>query len=105
MRLKQREIDVFVAVLGSRIKKRAVELYLFGSRTQDQLKGGDIDLLVLASPSVVRALRSEKHFLLAEFKKGIGEQRIDLTLAEAPTAQQDPFIKRALETAVLLKRW
>lgn len=105
MRLSRHERKVFAAVLGARVKKREAELYLFGSRTEDRLKGGDIDLLVLAPGEVVKNLRSEKHSLLAEFKKELGEQRIDLTLVEAPKAREDPFIRRALKTAILLKKW
>ncbi len=105
MRLGAREIEVVAAVLDARIRKRRAKLYLFGSRTQDQRKGGDIDLLVLALPAVIRDLRGEKHFLLAEVKKEIGDQRIDLVLAEASKARQDPFIRRALQTAILLKSW
>jgi|CXWL01.1.fsa_nt_gi predicted nucleotidyltransferase len=105
MRLKRRDIEVFIAVLDSRVKKGAAELYLFGSRVQDHLKGGDIDLLVLAPSPTIKALQSEKHFLLAEFKKETGDQRVDLTLAEAPLARKDPFIRHALQAAVLLKKW
>lgn len=105
MRLNRHELNVFAAVLGSRLKQRQARLYLFGSRTEDRLKGGDIDLLVLAPVEVIKNLRSEKHSLLAEFKKELGEQRIDLTLAEAAKARQDPFLRLALRTAILLKKW
>lgn len=105
MRLKQWEVDALVAVLSARIGERAAQLYLFGSRAHDHLKGGDIDLLLLAPAAAVKSLREEKHFLLAEFKKEIGDQRIDLTLAEASKARRDPFIRHALDKAVLLKSW
>jgi hypothetical protein len=85
-------------VEAMRLKQREV-------RAQDHLKGGDIDLLLLAAPAAIRILRSEKHALLAEFKREIGEQRIDLTLAEEPAARRKPFIKLALRTAILLKTW
>lgn len=105
MRLSGREIAAFCAVLGSRIQERGAELYLFGSRVYGRLKGGDIDLLLLASSEVVRRLRSEKHFVLAEFKRELGDQRIDLVLAEASDVRGNPFLRRALRTAILLKRW
>ncbi len=105
MRLRRQEIAAIIQVLGAHLKERSAALYLFGSRTQDQLKGGDIDLLVLASSAVVKGLRTGKHFLLAELKKELGDQRIDLTLAEPAKARRDPFLSCALRAAVLLKRW
>jgi predicted nucleotidyltransferase len=105
MRLLRPEIAAITRVLGARLKKGSAALYLFGSRTQDHLKGGDIDLLVLAPAAEIKGLRAEKHFLLAELKEQIGDQRIDLTLAEPAKARQDPFLARALRAAVLLKRW
>jgi predicted nucleotidyltransferase len=105
MRLSRQEIAAISRVLGARLKNRSAALYLFGSRTQNQLKGGDIDLLVLAPATVAKDLRAQKHFLLAEFKEELGDQRIDLTLAEPAKARKDPFLARALRTAVLLKRW
>jgi len=50
-------------------------------------------------------LRARKHFLLAEIKKELGDQRIDLTLSEPAKARRNPFLARALRTAVLLKRF
>lgn len=105
MRLSPREIDILVSVLGSRIRGEKAELYLFGSRTQDRLRGGDIDILVVAQPEVVRRLRAEKESLLAGFKKVLGERRIDLVVAETPATKRVPFLRTALRTAILLKRW
>jgi uncharacterized protein len=50
-------------------------LYLFGSRTDDSQKGGDIDLLILGNTKLtLKEIRSLKIDL---FKK-IGEQKIDV---------------------------
>lgn len=105
MRLRPAEVGALVAALDSRLKRRAARLYLFGSRTQNRLKGGDIDLLLLAPPTVIKALRAQKHRLLAEFKKELGERRIDLTLADSAQSRRDPFVRRALLTAVPLRSW
>ena len=105
MRLRRQEIAAISRVLDAHLKKRSATLYLFGSRTQDQLKGGDIDLLVLAPAATSKDLRAKKHFLLAELKQELGDQRIDLTLADPVKARQDPFLAHTLRTAILLKRW
>ena len=105
MRLPREEIAAIRRVLDAGLKGSSAELYLFGSRTQDYQKGGDIDLLLLAPATVVKNLRSRKHFLLAELKKELGDQRIDLTLAEPAKASQDPFLRRVIRSAVLLQRW
>ncbi len=55
------------------------DLYLFGSRVDDNRKGGDIDLYINADN---REHLAEKRVLfLAQIKRHIGDQRIDLVLA------------------------
>jgi len=50
------------------------EIYLFGSRIDDNLKGGDIDLyLVVKEYSLKKKLK-----FLAKIKKVLGEQKIDV---------------------------
>ena len=53
MRLKPEEIE-FIKKQLSPIQRNA-EIYLFGSRTDDQAKGGDIDLLLLSEKPIKRA--------------------------------------------------
>ncbi len=56
------------------------EIYLFGSRTDDSKKGGDIDLyLVLENHEDL--LRKKIEFL-ARIKKDLGEQKIDVVFNE-----------------------
>lgn len=52
------------------------EVYLFGSRINDDSKGGDIDLLVQTSD--MSEILSKKLFFLATIKQRIGDQKIDL---------------------------
>lgn len=68
------------------------QLFLYGSRTQENLKGGDIDLLLITQTENLSKLRSEKYKLLANIESLIGEQKIDLTLATPETVLQDPFL-------------
>ncbi len=55
-------------------------VYLFGSRTDDSKKGGDIDLLLLTNVDIQRALKTQKHILLEELRHAAGDQRVDLTI-------------------------
>ena len=48
MRLSKKEIQVILRV-AKEIYGEGVEIYLFGSRINDEKKGGDIDLLVRGS--------------------------------------------------------
>ncbi|MCF6333103.1 MAG: nucleotidyltransferase domain-containing protein [Draconibacterium sp.] len=52
------------------------KIILFGSRTDDKKKGGDIDLLVLSK----KASLGKKLQLLVGIKTLIGERKIDLLL-------------------------
>jgi predicted nucleotidyltransferase len=73
MRLDKNIIEFF--------KQRKVEvcpdatLYLFGSRTNDDAKGGDIDLLILTKNQVNKRIFRT---IRIEFFKKFGWQKIDL---------------------------
>ncbi len=106
MRLSKNEIDVFVTVLSSYVDKGDGQLFLYGSRTDDALKGGDIDLLVVirsfAKLKTVNGMRSN---ILSLFKKSLGERRIDLSVISEDEASADPFYKGVLLNAILLKEF
>jgi len=54
------------------------EIYLFGSRVDDNKKGGDIDLyLVVNEYSLKKKLK-----FLAKIKKTLGEQKIDVVFSK-----------------------
>lgn len=52
------------------------EVYLFGSRTDDTARGGDIDLLVLSK----RIGLMKKLEILAQLHEKLGERKIDLII-------------------------
>ena len=52
------------------------EIYLFGSRIDDNLKGGDIDLYISSKDAKL----SQKIDFLVELKKQIGDRKIDVVL-------------------------
>ena len=72
------------------------KVFLFGSRTDDMAKGGDIDLLILSIIFTTRDLRKLKIHLEDRLRR----QKIDLILS--PPELTTPFIQGAYENGVLL---
>lgn len=70
------------------------QVYLFGSRIHDHLKGGDIDLLVVVATAAEKSRLDQIHYkILASIKGGLGDQKIDLLIACTDDLDQDPFLK------------
>ncbi len=67
------------------------QLRLFGSRTNDNAKGGDIDLLVNTSMTDSTAIAKAHLAFLAMVYARLGEQKIDV-LIDYPTKQNNPAI-------------
>ncbi len=74
-------------------------IYLFGSRANPNLSGGDIDLLLISE----KIDFSLKISILVEIKKLIGEQKIDLLVKTQKSAAEDPFVRSIKDTAIELK--
>ncbi|MEA3499608.1 MAG: nucleotidyltransferase domain-containing protein [Candidatus Marinimicrobia bacterium] len=73
------------------------KIYLFGSRTDDSKRGGDIDILILAKKKLNFIEKSKiKNSFFSEF----GEQKIDLISFKYE--DKDVFKKIALHEAVEL---
>jgi predicted nucleotidyltransferase len=68
------------------------EVYLFGSRTDDEARGGDIDLLLLSDVIDLTA-RLEIRIKLREL---LGDQRIDLIVAGRDPALASVFVREAM---------
>lgn len=54
-------------------------VYLFGSRVDNDKKGGDIDLYITTDMPTSEIIR-EKIGLLVDMEKGLGEQKIDVVI-------------------------
>ncbi len=93
MRIKKAEIKI----LKESVRERDpdAEIYLFGSRTNDQAKGGDIDILVLSQ----RLTFKDQINIKARIFKSLEEQAIHLVIARDMT---DPFVRVALNEGVPL---
>ena len=81
-----RRVTAEVAGAGARVK-------LFGSRTRDDLRGGDIDLLIeLAEPTTDKLSVSLRAG--ARLQMAIGERRIDVLVTD-PQTVETPLIRAA----------
>ena len=69
---------------------------LFGSRTDDSLRGGDIDLHIEAETSEAARLANELRFR-EELTDRLGEQRIDV-IVRPPAYAPRPIDRIAVET-------
>ncbi len=106
MRLTQEEQKKIIAAINSFVQERSAELRLYGSRADDQQKGGDIDLLLLLQDkNDASILLSEKHKILAAIKEKIGDQKIDLKITDRKATQQDSFLRLILPKSILLHVW
>lgn len=70
------------AIIRSSVMKhfgRDAGVYLFGSRTDNDKKGGDIDLYITTDMPTSAIIR-EKIELLLDLEKSLGEQKIDVVI-------------------------
>lgn len=94
MRLTQQEIEVLKNKLKQLCKDS--KLYLFGSRVDDNKRGGDIDLLIISKELTKKDLRE----IRIEFFKHFGEQKIDIVLDNGEL--NNPFTKHIFKKAIEL---
>lgn len=73
------------------------DCYLFGSRTIDAAKGGDIDILVITPEKLPLPYISRMRRLILD---QIGEQKLDIV--NFPVNSKHPFMRVALDTAIKL---
>jgi len=90
MRLSEKEISTLKTTLFK--MSPHAKLYLFSSRVNDSLQGGDIDLLVVPESLTKKDISQ----LRIEFYKVFGEQKIDIIL-------DDGFFKPVFHCLVMEK--
>jgi predicted nucleotidyltransferase len=96
MRLSEMERASILSAVRSR--DASAEVWLFGSRADDQARGGDIDLLLISGVVSI----AQKIDILVEIKFAIGERRIDLHIVAPGSKHQDPLAASVLPRAVRL---
>lgn len=78
-------------------------LFLTGSRVDDRLKGGDLDLLlVCGSKKSSIASKYAKEKFLSELKMKIGDRRIDLTICAKTDLLDNPILMELRDKAMEL---
>ncbi|MBF0137144.1 MAG: nucleotidyltransferase domain-containing protein [Magnetococcus sp. DMHC-1] len=101
MRLSSRQRDILKQLAHEHFGA-GVALLLFGSRADDDKRGGDIDLYVtgLELPDAAR-LVAKINFVVAA-KRQLGEQRIDVVFASGAGQAPLPIQKMAEQTGIPL---
>ncbi len=95
MRLTSTEKKAIVETIRAHDPRARIILY--GSRVDDSLKGGDIDLVVLSEKIGFK----DKVTILVEIKARLGEQKIDLFISSSQST--DPFFQEAIRKGVALE--
>jgi len=85
MRIKKNDIDVIKSATASVFGGEA-KVYLFGSRTDDNKKGGDIDLYIETNPD--KNLIKRKLEMLKILHTKLGEQKIDIIINDNTSADK-----------------
>jgi len=73
------------------------KVYLFGSRVDDQEKGGDVDIIIVGKRKLTI---KEKLKIKRAFWNEFGEQKLDLI--STTEKEESPFKNIALDNAILL---
>ena len=99
MRLTETQKNIITAEMR-RVFGPNAQIWLFGSRVDDNIKGGDIDLYIETEGTAAECLEREMKFY-ASLQRLLGEQRIDIVVHRhgAPMRAIDQEARR---TGVLL---
>lgn len=96
MRLQHADIDIIKSTLHETIDDAKV--FLFGSRTDDTKRGGDIDLFVQTHKNIT--LKDELKILSCMELRGI-ERKIDLII-QSPTTPPQKLFETIVREGILL---
>lgn len=95
MRISREQIDFLKKAIITALPD--AEVYLFGSRTDDSKKGGDIDIMILSS----RKIRwKEKAKIKWQYFERFGEQKLDIV--SSAFHESNPFKELVLHEGVRL---
>lgn len=100
LRLTDQQVQQICQIVAALVGTEA-EVWLFGSRVDDRLKGGDVDLLIrLSQPVEHPALVSAR--LGAKISRAMGGRKVDIVLS-APNLQRQPIHDWAQQTGIRLQ--
>lgn len=100
MRLTHFEISA-IKQTAAAVFGKSVRVSLFGSRTDDNKKGGDIDLFISVDDFSILSLESKIQFLI-RLKSIIGDQKIDVIFDNPANWAKTAFYQRIQQTALPL---
>jgi predicted nucleotidyltransferase len=100
MRLSRFEIES-IKTLSIHHFGSGTKVSLFGSRIHNELKGGDIDLLIYVPKGGHSSIRSKINFM-SDLILTIGEQKIDVVLDSFEETNNSTFLKTIRKTAIQL---
>lgn len=92
MRLKKEHVEI-IKNAAKNYFGRDAEVYLFGSRVDDNKKGGDIDIYI--ETNLKENIFERKIKLLEKLHKELGEQKIDIVINNFTN---DKFIYQVAKT-------
>jgi len=93
MRITQEERQIITEII--RAFDPHAEIRLFGSRVNDERKGGDIDLLVISYTLTYR----DKLLIRGQLKDRLGERKIDLIVTKD---LDSAFYRNAYKASLML---
>jgi predicted nucleotidyltransferase len=97
MRLSDFEIES-IKELANRNFGIGVEVFLFGSRVDDKLRGGDIDLFIRKPGGEYLESRIKISFI-SDLLLTIGDQKIDVVL-DKPQLKNSFFLRTIYQTGI-----
>lgn len=100
MRLKQYEIQAIKDVVRQYFPEGS-SVSLFGSRTDDNARGGDIDLFIQTDLSGIE-LQDARIRTMAAISLRIGDQKIDIVCSSGKEKGKSLIILEALRTSIPL---
>jgi len=99
MRLTEFEIET-IKSLANQHFGADIQVFLFGSRTNNHLRGGDIDLFI-RNPNRLRIDARTRINFITDLIIAIGDQKIDVVL-DNPDRQNTLFFKKINQTGIQL---
>lgn len=101
MRLSKKQ-QTLIHNLVSEVFGSSAKVWLFGSRIDNDRKGGDIDLLIETQSNDMQSNIRSEITLLSKLQKKMGEQRIDILLDYPSRKKTSPIFDIAHQEGILL---
>jgi predicted nucleotidyltransferase len=94
-----------IAAAACAVLPRGSRVSLFGSRTDDSKRGGDVDLLVeVSSALTVDEIVRSRALLTVQLYRRMGERRIDILMCQLDRPDPRPVVAEARRNGIELAR-